>query len=101
MPHITPETIGHLARLSRLELTPEQAEKFAHDLEAILGHAAALKKIDTEGIDPMIGATGTMNVMRIDGIEAGEGGLALEEAGRVMRAFPEKRGEYLKVPKVL
>jgi aspartyl-tRNA(Asn)/glutamyl-tRNA(Gln) amidotransferase subunit C len=41
------ERIGHLARL-RLE--PEEADALARDLDAILGHVAELKAIDTSGV---------------------------------------------------
>jgi aspartyl-tRNA(Asn)/glutamyl-tRNA(Gln) amidotransferase subunit C len=41
------ERIGHLARL---RLAADEADALARDLDAILGHAAALARVDTSSV---------------------------------------------------
>lgn len=87
------KTIDHLAKLSRLALEDEEAERFAHDLDTVIAHASDLAKADTEGVLPMIGAADMKNIMRAD--EAAMQGMAFEPS------FPETEGGRLKVPKIL
>jgi aspartyl-tRNA(Asn)/glutamyl-tRNA(Gln) amidotransferase subunit C len=47
---ITKETVLHVARLARLELTPEEVETMQRDLAKILGHVEELNQLDTAGV---------------------------------------------------
>jgi aspartyl-tRNA(Asn)/glutamyl-tRNA(Gln) amidotransferase subunit C len=44
--------ITRLEALAHLALAPEQRDRMARDLEAILGHMATLSALDTEGVPP-------------------------------------------------
>lgn len=64
------EKVRHIARLSRLELTNSEEEKFAGQLSSILGYVAQLSEVETKGVDPMANISGLSNIMRDDKIEA-------------------------------
>ena len=93
MATINKDTIHHLARLSRLSLTEDEAEKFAHDLDTIIRYADDLKKVETEGIVPMIGAVEIKNSMRADE--------AIMDDTTFEPSFPDTHHGRLKVPKIL
>ena len=49
---LTIEEVRHIALLARLRLTPEEEQRYAEQLSAILDHAARLKEVDTSHILP-------------------------------------------------
>ncbi len=44
--------VQHVARLASLSLSPEEAARFARDLEAIVGYVAQLEELDTRDVPP-------------------------------------------------
>ena len=91
---IDKKTLYHLASLARIELDQEKEGKLIHDLEKILDHFEELKKVDTEHVTPMVGDVEPTNSFREDNdVTRLDNELAL-------RAFPEKDGEFLKIPPV-
>ena len=66
MSQFTREQVAHIALLSRLEFTDEQADAFAAQLSRILEHVDQLSKLDTEGVEPTSHALKLVNVMRPD-----------------------------------
>ncbi len=62
---IEKEEIEKLAELSRMEVTPEEVEKFSKDIESILEYVSELKEI---AIDEDVREAGILrNIMREDG----------------------------------
>lgn len=57
---------GHIAHLARLELAPEDIEKYVGDLNNILDYVARLREIDTENVDPTFQTAPLANVFRED-----------------------------------
>jgi aspartyl-tRNA(Asn)/glutamyl-tRNA(Gln) amidotransferase subunit C len=55
---IDEDTVDGVARLARLQLTPEERARFARELEAILSWAESLQSLDTRGL-PAISAAAT------------------------------------------
>jgi len=49
---LTPKEVDRIALLARLELTPEEKERFRVQLSSILDHVARLQKLDTAHILP-------------------------------------------------
>ena len=94
---INKKDIQHIAHLSRIELTPEEEEKFAEDLGAILGFIEELNQVNTEGVEPMTGGTTLENIMRPD--EQVDTSLEAKEA-QLLEAVPEKKDGYVKVKAV-
>ncbi len=92
--HITKETIEHLAKLARIELTAEEKEKLLVDLKKILNHFEELKELDTSAVLPMNGGTSLRNIFRED--DASEG----TNKGAGLDAFPKSEKGFLVVPPV-
>src|SRR5688500_15003104 len=101
MPSITRAEVAHLARLSRLELTADELEHLAGQLDVILGAVARVSEATAgtdEDIPPTSHALPLTNVMRPDENrpslppeDALAGGPAVEEARfRVPRILDEE-----------
>lgn len=95
---INKETLEHLADLAKIELKPGEEEKLLKDMQGILAHFDELKEIDTSGIEPMTGGTFEKNVFRNDDAETRKSINATSQD--IVNAFPEKGGDFLKVPPV-
>ena len=63
---VTTEIIDHLAHLSRLEFTGVQKERIKSDLTKIIGFVDQLSSVDTNGVEPLIFMTDSINVLRED-----------------------------------
>jgi aspartyl-tRNA(Asn)/glutamyl-tRNA(Gln) amidotransferase subunit C len=87
--------IDHVARLARLELTPEEKAKFAQQLGDVLHHIEQLSQVDVSGIDPTAHATPVFNVWQED--VAGPG----LDVAQALRNAPAKRENMIAVPKVV
>jgi aspartyl-tRNA(Asn)/glutamyl-tRNA(Gln) amidotransferase subunit C len=49
---IDKDVVKHIAALSRLSLSDDEAESYSHQLGSILKYMEQLDKIDTSGIEP-------------------------------------------------
>ena len=95
MPKLSKKEVEHIAKLSRLDLTEKEKEKFAHQLSAILDYVSELKKVDTKGIKPIANITNLFNVEREDEITPS---LSRE---KLLKNAPKQEKGYLKVKAVL
>lgn len=71
MPNTTPHhsiDVPYLARLARLEVTPEEVEIFGGQLGRILDHVEQMNKLDISGIEPTAHAITVFDVIREDGV---------------------------------
>lgn len=50
---LTQEQLQHIAMLARLKLTPEDAERFQHQVSDILDFVEQLQEVDTAGVEPL------------------------------------------------
>ena len=64
-PHHTID-VPYLARLARLEVTPEEVEIFGGQLGRILDHVEQMNKLDISGIEPTAHAITVFDVIRED-----------------------------------
>jgi aspartyl-tRNA(Asn)/glutamyl-tRNA(Gln) amidotransferase subunit C len=87
--------VEHIAKLSRLELTSAEKEKFAEQLSDILSYVDLLNEVDTANIEPTAQVTGLENVMVEDKIE--ESGVTYQD---IEKNAPEVEGGAYKVPGV-
>jgi len=94
-PKISLEQVRHVAKLSRLQLSQEQIQKFAGQLESILEYVAKISQVDVSGVEPMAHALPVHNVFRED---VAQPALPLEE---VLKNAPETDGPFFKVPKII
>ena len=76
---ITQELVDHVARLARLDLTGEEAERMQAQLADILGYIGLLDELDLADVPPTSHVIEMVNVMRDDEVKPslpGEKGLA-------------------------
>ena len=92
---LTVEQVRHVATLARLSLTPEEEERYATQLSAILDAVAQLQELDVSGVEPTSHATLASSLLREDVARPSlppEKGLA---------NAPAKVGTSFAVPKIL
>lgn len=60
------ETVDHVARLARLELSETETEKMAVELSKILDHIEAIRALDLAGVEPTSHVVDVVNALRAD-----------------------------------
>lgn len=63
---LTPQDVGRLADLARIELTDEEAARLAPQLDSILAYVANVSEVATDDVPPMSHAMALTNVFRED-----------------------------------
>jgi aspartyl-tRNA(Asn)/glutamyl-tRNA(Gln) amidotransferase subunit C len=92
---ITKEEVRYVAHLARLDLDEESTDKFAGQIDEILGYVEKLNQVDTKGIKPTSHAISLTNAFRDDEKrEPIERELAMANA-------PEEEDGLFVVPKVV
>lgn len=92
---ITDELVEHIAHLARLEFEGEKKEAIKADLTKIIGFVDQLSEVDTEGVEPLIFMTNSINVLREDEVKET---ITQVEA---LKNAPHKDSDYFKIAKVL
>ena len=92
---VTPEVVRHIAKLARLALDEQHVQKYATQLESILGYVDQIRRADVSGVEPMAHAVPLHNVLRDD---VPQPALPLE---KVLQNAPDTDGPFFKVPKVI
>ena len=92
---ITRQEVEHVARLARLELAEEEAEKMTAQLDTILEYVAKLDELDTKGVPPTTHPHGVVNVFREDKVRDS---LPREQS---LANGPEHNNEAFTVPRVI
>jgi len=93
--HLTRETVAHVARLARLDVTDDEIELFTTQLSAVLDHAADIEKLDTTDVPPTAHPLPLENVLRDDVVEPS---LDREE---VLSQAPSAEDDRFRVPRIL
>ena len=65
-PKIDQEKIKHIAHLSRIGISDEQAQKYATQMESILDYMKILEEVKTDGVEMTTQVTGLKSVTRPD-----------------------------------
>jgi aspartyl-tRNA(Asn)/glutamyl-tRNA(Gln) amidotransferase subunit C len=91
---LTLAEVEHIAELARLDLTPEEKERYRQQLSAVLEHASRLQEVDTSQIPPTSSVLPPRSVLRND--------VAIEFPARkeLLDAAPCKEGNQYRVPPV-
>jgi aspartyl-tRNA(Asn)/glutamyl-tRNA(Gln) amidotransferase subunit C len=87
--------IAHVARLARLDLSPDEMEHYREQLGLILEHAARVGRLDTAGLAPTAHPLGFTNAFRPDLTRP-----SLDRA-EVLAQAPQSRDGYFVVPPAL
>lgn len=97
---ISKKDIEPIAMLARIKLSDKEKEKYSEEFKAILGYIDKLKKVNTEGIEPVSHITGLENVVRKD--EPIKKPLAEQtvRTKELVQMAPEQKDNYVKVPAV-
>lgn len=95
MPEITREEVAYLARLARIDLTGEELERLAPQLDQILAHVAKVGEVAAADISPTSHSLPLTNVFRRDEPVPG---LAADAA---LAAAPAAEGGRFRVPRIL
>lgn len=88
-------TVKRVARLARLAVTEEEAEKTTGELNAILGFVEQLSEVDVDGVEPMTSVTPMAMKKRADVVTDGN----IPE--RVVANAPLTDNNFFQVPKVV
>ena len=92
---ITKEEVLYVARLARLDLDADAIDKFAGQIDEILGYIDKLNQVDTEGIQPTSHAISLTNAFRED-VERQH-----LDRDRALANAPEAEGGCFVVPKIV
>ncbi|NPV57274.1 MAG: Asp-tRNA(Asn)/Glu-tRNA(Gln) amidotransferase subunit GatC [Anaerolineae bacterium] len=92
---LTLAEVEHIAALARLELTPEEKERFRAQLSAILDYADRLQAVETSDIPPTSSVLPPHSALRPDEPRPG---LSLGEA---LTNAPLTEDDQFRVPPVL
>jgi len=66
---LSEEEVRHVATLARLDLTDEEAKKFAKQMSDVLSYMDILNEVDTDKVEATSQVTGLKNVSRKDKVE--------------------------------
>jgi aspartyl-tRNA(Asn)/glutamyl-tRNA(Gln) amidotransferase subunit C len=89
------EEVKHIAKLSRLALSEEEAGEYASQLSQIIEFVEQLNSLDTSSVEP------TSHVMQISNVMVEDipgASLSREEA---LRNAPDSDGRFYRVPKII
>ncbi len=92
---ISREQVSHVAKLARLQLSPEEMERFADQISNILTYVEKLNQLDTKQVEPTSHVLTLSNVFRED--RAGPS-LPVE---KVLENAPDSEGPFFRVPKII
>lgn len=89
------DEVRKVAHLARIQLTAEEEEKFAGQLNSILDYVEQLRELDVEGVEPTTRAIDVSNVMREDVREV------YGDREDILSGAPDRDESFFKVPKIL
>ncbi|MFP4466427.1 MAG: Asp-tRNA(Asn)/Glu-tRNA(Gln) amidotransferase subunit GatC [Candidatus Goldiibacteriota bacterium] len=92
---ITKKDVEYIAHLSRLEITPDEAEVYTKQLSEIIEHVQRLDELDTENVEPTYMAIDLKNVFRKDELKTSI------DNKKVFDAAPSIQNNGFKVPKII
>jgi aspartyl-tRNA(Asn)/glutamyl-tRNA(Gln) amidotransferase subunit C len=87
--------VHKVARLARLDLTPEEEEQYATQLSSILDYFEQLSELDTSNVPPTTRAIEISNITRPDEL------VPFPEREALLQEAPEQDGDFFRVPQIL
>lgn len=94
-PKITLAEVEHVARLARLDLSPEEKERMRRELDGILAYIDKLRALDTDGVEPTSHAVPLTNVMRADEPRPSF------PRDEMLANAPDPHGDFFRVPRII
>jgi len=91
---LSTDQVKHIAKLARLSLSDLEIEKYSKDLNQILAYVEQLQELDTQDVEPMLGAVQNQKALRED-IVINSG---LQE--KMLANAPDSEDTAIKVPQM-
>ena len=88
-------TVKRIGRLARIRIEADELDKYAEELNVILGFVAQLDEVDVAGVEPMTSVTPMSLRRREDKVT--DGGYA----DRIVANAPLSEDNFFMVPKVV
>jgi aspartyl-tRNA(Asn)/glutamyl-tRNA(Gln) amidotransferase subunit C len=92
---VTIDTVKRVAKLARIAVDDEDAERMTGELNAILGFVEQLNEVDVAGVEPMTSVTPMEMKKRQDVVTDGN------KAGDIVANAPATEENFFLVPKVV
>ena len=89
------KTIKHIAKLSRISLEDEKAQKLATDLSSIFEFIEKLNELNTKNVDPLTSIAETTLKFRKDEVKSEN----IRE--KILKNSPSDNEDFFVVPKVV
>ncbi|MBS9720483.1 Asp-tRNA(Asn)/Glu-tRNA(Gln) amidotransferase subunit GatC [Tianweitania sp. BSSL-BM11] len=89
------DTVTRVARLARIAVTAEDAQRMTGELNAILGFVEQLGEVDVSGVEPMTSVIPMQMRRRDDAVTDGS------KAADVVANAPATEENFFMVPKVI
>lgn len=92
---ITRDEVWHVARLSRLALSPAEADTLGEQLAGILGYIKQLDRLDTSGVVPTSHAVEMGTPFRDDVARP------FGDKEAILANAPDRDGDFFRVPRII
>jgi aspartyl-tRNA(Asn)/glutamyl-tRNA(Gln) amidotransferase subunit C len=89
------ETVKKVANLARLQLTPEEEEKFTTQVGDILNYVEQLSELNTDDVEPTTRAINVSNVTRKDILQP------YPDKEALLKQAPAQEGDFFRVPQIM
>lgn len=92
---ITREEVLHVARLARLSLSLEEADRMGEQLGDILSYIRQLDRLDTGDVVPTSHAVEMGTPFRDDSVHP------FGEKEEILKNTPDREGDFFRVPRII
>ena len=92
---ITREEVSHVARLSRLALSADEADRLKSQLANILGYIKQLDRLDTRDVVPTSHAVEMGTPFRDDAVRP------FGDREAILANAPDRDGDFFRVPRII
>jgi aspartyl-tRNA(Asn)/glutamyl-tRNA(Gln) amidotransferase subunit C len=89
---ISRDDVVHVARLARLELSEEELDRFAGQLDAILEAVGKVSELDLAGVEP------TLHPLALSNVWAEDEPAPCLEVDEALANAPDREGDAFRVP---
>jgi aspartyl-tRNA(Asn)/glutamyl-tRNA(Gln) amidotransferase subunit C len=88
-------TVKRVARLARIAVTEEEAQRMTGELNGILGFVEQLSEVNVDGVEPMTSVTPMAMKKRVDAVTDGN------KVDDIVANAPNEDRNFFLVPKVV
>jgi aspartyl-tRNA(Asn)/glutamyl-tRNA(Gln) amidotransferase subunit C len=89
------QQVQKIAHLARLEITPEEEERFTTQLSSILDYFEQLSELDTKDVPPTTRAIEISNITRPDKT------IPYSSRDALLKEAPQPEEDFFRVPQIL